>query len=66
MSPVDQAMEEILRHRIAHAKYLLGESNESVAVIARQSGFNNTNRFYVTFRNQVGMAPQEYRSQFSD
>jgi len=59
-------MEEILRHRIAHAKYLLGETNEPVAAIAGQSGFNSTNRFYVTFRNLEGMSPQEYRSQFTD
>lgn len=58
-------MEEILRHRINHAKFLLGETDEQVGAIARQCGFKSANRFYLTFRNLTGMAPLDYRCQFS-
>jgi transcriptional regulator GlxA family with amidase domain len=54
-----------LRQRIARAKELLAETTEAVAGVARSSGFNNANRFYVTFRNQVGMSPRKYRSLFA-
>jgi len=58
-------MEMILRQRIDVAKRLLAETTEPVGHIARQSGFNSTNQFYVTFRNHVGMSPSDYRAQLA-
>jgi LacI family transcriptional regulator len=58
-------MEMILRQRISVAKRLLAETTEPVASIARQSGFNSTNQFYVTFRNHVGISPSDYRARLA-
>lgn len=58
-------MDLILRQRIAVAKQLLAETGDPVADIARRSGFGSPNRFYVTFRDQVGMSPLDYRAQFA-
>lgn len=58
-------MEVILKHRIDHAKCLLAETDTPAGTIARQCGFNSSNRFYLNFRNLVGLSPLEYRSQFS-
>jgi len=58
-------IELILRYRIASAKRLLGETSEPVATVAHLCGFNNTNRFYVIFRDLAGMSPREYRAQFT-
>jgi AraC-like DNA-binding protein len=54
-----------LIHRIDTAKRLLSETTEPVTTIARQSGFNSTNQFYLTFRNHVGMSPTETRTQLA-
>lgn len=58
-------MEMILRQRIDVAKRLLAETTNPVKQIARQSGFNSTNQFYVTFRDHVGMSPGNYRAQLA-
>ena len=58
-------MEMILRRRIDVAKRLLAETTNPVKQIARQSGFNSTNQFYVTFRDHVGMSPGAYRAQLA-
>jgi len=58
-------MEMILRQRIDVAKRQLAETTEPVAKVARQSGFNSTNQFYVTFRTHVGMSPSDYRAQLA-
>ena len=58
-------MEMILQQRIAVAKQLLAETTEPVAEVARKSGFNSATQFYVTFRNQVGMPPSDYRAQLA-
>ncbi len=56
---------ETVRRRIDVAKRLLAETTEPVGRIARQSGFNSTNQFYVTFRKHVGMSPSDYRAQLA-
>ena len=58
-------MEEILRHRVARARQLLTETDEPIGMIGSQCGFNGATQFFVTFRNQTGMSPREYRAQFA-
>ena len=52
-----------VRQRIILARQLLSETDEVVTTIARQCGFRRANQFCVTFRNQVGMSPLDYRAQ---
>ena len=62
------AMEKVRKHfkkRIDTAKRLLSETDEPIAQIARQSGFNSTNQFYVTFRKHAGISPSDYRAQLA-
>ena len=54
----------ILRQRIAVAKHLLVETSGPVSKVAHRCGFNSPNRFYVIFRDHLGMSPGEYRAQF--
>ena len=54
----------ILRQRMARAKQLLIETTEPVSAIAGRCGFNNPNRFYLSFRDFVGMSPGDYRDFF--
>ena len=53
---------EIRRVRIEAAKTLLLETNQSMAQIARATGFGEQDLFSRTFRRQTGMTPTEYRN----
>lgn len=55
--------DEIARTHVERAKKLLKETNWSVTRIAKESGFNSTNRFEVTFRKLAGANAGEYRKQ---
>lgn len=47
--------------RISKAKFLLeGEFSGQLKRIARETGFNNYNHFFSTFKSIVGMSPNEY------
>ncbi len=54
---------EIRRVRIEVAKRLLIETDQSVALVARNSGFSQQDLFSRTFRRSVGAPPSEYRRQ---
>jgi len=43
------------------AAELLASSNESVAHIALQCGFNSTNAFSKAYKKAFGTAPSQYR-----
>ena len=48
--------------RIQFAKQLLKESDDSVAVIGQKVGYASTRGFLLSFSEQVGMTPTEYRN----
>src|SRR5262249_45540966 len=52
---------EILRVRIEEAKTLLAQTDLSVEVISRRTGFSKPAYFSTAFRNQTGSAPPLYR-----
>lgn len=47
--------------RMKHACVLLEQTNKSITEIAASCGFNDSNFFTRTFRNQMIMTPSEYR-----
>ncbi len=53
--------QEILRVRIERARELLRETTHTIAVVAADSGFSNTQRFHEAFRRRVGLTPAAYR-----
>lgn len=50
--------------RIAKARYLLSNSDSSIAEISEQVGFCSQSYFGEVFRSQVGMTPRAYRLEF--
>ncbi|HEY3320298.1 MAG TPA: DNA-binding transcriptional regulator [Planctomycetota bacterium] len=54
-------LQEIQRVHIERAKQILYDTDHSLALIARQSGFNSTERLSVVFRQVVGMTPGQFR-----
>ncbi len=55
---------ELHRIRIERAKKLLLDSNQKIEVIARMSGYESFNSFWVAFRRSTGMSPKKYQTQF--
>lgn len=53
---------EIQRIRVEHARRLLRESPEKLAVIASECGYNSTNSLSVAFRKATGFSPRDYRN----
>jgi LacI family transcriptional regulator len=53
---------EIRKTHVDRARRLLRETDDSVAAIARRSGFANTARLAVVFKKLTGMTPSQYRS----
>ena len=53
--------EYILEEKIRYARKRLEESEDTVAMIAREIGFESSQYFSVVFRKQTGMSPGEYR-----
>lgn len=53
--------EYILEEKISYAKARLEEGDDTVMVIARETGFESSQYFSVVFRKQTGMSPGEYR-----
>ena len=51
----------LTQHRVSHAQRLLATSDESIADIAFNSGFNSISRFNDAFRRACGCSPREYR-----
>ncbi|MDJ0695828.1 AraC family transcriptional regulator [Mastigocoleus sp. MO_188.B34] len=51
----------IIERRIAEARYLLLETEDSIENIAFKVGYNNINHFYCQFRNYHQTTPQNWR-----
>jgi LacI family transcriptional regulator len=54
---------EIRRVRIENSKRMLVETDESIAVISRATGFGHQDLFSRVFRRQVGVTPTQFRRQ---
>jgi two-component system response regulator YesN len=52
---------EIDRQRVDHAKRLLGDSDDKLHRIARQSGFSGPEHFTRVFQRVTGETPSAYR-----
>lgn len=55
--------EYITACRIARARQLLEQTDDTVQVISRKAGFHTSQYFSSAFRKSVGMSPNEYRAQ---
>lgn len=47
--------------RLDHAMRMLTESDKSIKVICRETGFSNLNYFYRLFKEATGTTPKEYQ-----
>jgi LacI family transcriptional regulator, galactose operon repressor len=52
---------ELQRVRIEHAKKLLTQTEQKLAVIGELCGYQSSNSFWFAFKQAVGTSPQEYR-----
>ena len=52
----------VRRLRVEHAKRLLGQTDRTVLSIAFECGFEDLSTFYRTFKREVGMSPNQWRS----
>jgi len=55
---------ELHRVRIESAKQLLASSTEKTEAIATSCGYQNVNTFWIAFRKDTGMSPNQYRKKF--
>lgn len=55
----------ILKEKMALAKYLLTDTNDSINQIAEHLSFSDNHNFMKTFKRVVGMTPSEYRNAFN-
>lgn len=51
----------LTQHRVSHAQRLLVTTDQTIAEIAFNSGFNSISRFNDAFRRACGCSPREYR-----
>jgi LacI family transcriptional regulator len=58
--------EEIVRAKLARAKRLLRETEETVERVAEGSGFGSVQRFYEIFKKAEGMSPSAWRTQLRE
>lgn len=56
-------IEYIQRSKLERAKYLLTHTEQSVDDISAELGFNSRSYFTTVFKNQIGMAPSDYRKE---
>jgi LacI family transcriptional regulator len=54
--------DQIRATRVEFAKKLLAETNEKIESVASQSGYPNTNTFFIAFRKAMKQTPAEYRN----
>jgi LacI family transcriptional regulator len=55
---------ELNRVRMENAKKLLFQSQMKLDEIAELSGYQNTNSFWIAFKQSTGMSPRQYQKQF--
>lgn len=55
-------IEDVIRMRIDHAKYLLLDESRRVADVARAVGIEDAYRFSKIFHKRVGLSPRAYRT----
>ena len=54
-------LEYLSRYRVARAKPLLLQTEDSVTDIAQQVGYSNVNTFIRIFKKEEGVTPGQYR-----
>jgi AraC-like DNA-binding protein len=54
-------LQYINKLRLQHARYLLSETDESVASIAFACGFEDLSNFFRIFRSQEAVSPNQWR-----
>ena len=57
-------MSDVITARIEHGKYLLANTDDSVANIATLCGYRNDVHFMRQFKSTTGITPSQYRKQF--
>jgi LacI family transcriptional regulator len=55
---------ELHRVRIERAKQLLASTTEKTEAIATNCGYQNVNTFWIAFRKDTGMSPNQFRKKF--
>jgi AraC family transcriptional regulator, exoenzyme S synthesis regulatory protein ExsA len=56
----------LIEKKLGHAKKLLFQSDNTIASIAFESGFENTAHFSRLFKQKTGLTPMEYRRKVAD
>ena len=57
----DSLASHIKKHRMERAAELLTETGSTIAVVARQVGYDSQSKFTAAFREHYGVLPKEYR-----
>ena len=57
-------MSDVITARIEHGKYLLANTDDSIADIAAHCGYRNDVHFMRQFKSTTGITPSQYRKQF--
>jgi two-component system response regulator YesN len=57
-------MDYIIQAKMAHAKYLLTETEHKICTICEMLGYENFSYFGKMFKRHVGITPQEYRKRY--
>jgi AraC-like DNA-binding protein len=58
-------MDSLLDIRLAHASRLLIDTNQSIAEVAYNCGFNNISNFNRLFKKKKGCTPKQFREDYS-
>ncbi|MFP6855189.1 MAG: helix-turn-helix domain-containing protein, partial [Opitutales bacterium] len=58
-------MEDLIRKRIRQASILLSDTSKSIAEIAEESGFEDLQYFYRSFKKRLGTTPKRLRTRNS-
>ena len=56
----------ITETKLIHAEHYLVNTEYPIQKISEIVGYNNYTNFYIAFKNKYGIAPEEYRREFSD
>lgn len=54
----------IIQNKINRAKFLLTDTNDTIAEISGQLGYSDSYNFMKLFKNKTGMTPTEYRNTY--